>query len=205
MVRTSYAPVYTMAYEMIILNKRGHMAQEIVIDKRTMIVTRTDTRGVIEYANQDFCDISGYSVNEVIGKAHSIVRHPDMPKVIFKLMWQRIKAGKDIFAVVKNLAKNGDYYWVTTKFSIRRHPFDNHIVGYIAHRQGADKELIEAMSKLYVDLLSIEKDAGMEASEKYLFGFLESQGKTYDEYVEGLVAKGGDFKAFFGKMMGLFK
>ncbi|MDD2830479.1 MAG: PAS domain-containing protein, partial [Sulfuricurvum sp.] len=97
-------------------------SKEIYVDRKRVIVTRTDLKGIIEFANQDFMDISGYSLDELVNHPHNIVRHPDMPAVIFKLMWKRIQLSQDIFAVVKNRAKNGDYYWVTTKFEVRRDP-----------------------------------------------------------------------------------
>jgi PAS domain S-box-containing protein len=181
------------------------MEHEIVVDERAMIVTRTDTQGVIEYANYDFCEVSGYALNEIVGKPHNIIRHPDMPAVIFKLMWQRIKNGQDIFAVVKNRAKNGNFYWVTTKFSIRRHVFENHIIGFIAYRQKADPTIVQEISKLYTDLLAIEKDVGIEASEKFLYGFLDTMGHTYDSYIEKLALEGKASKGFFSKMISLFK
>ena len=182
-----------------------HSSKEIIVDKKRMIISRTDLKGTIEYANKDFIDISGYMLDELIDKPHKIVRHPDMPGAIFKLMWRRIQLSQDIFAIVKNRAKNGNYYWVTTKFDVRKNPLDNRVSGYIAYRQGADKKLVTAITPLYDELLAIEKTSGIDASEKYLIGFLESQNKTYDTYIEDLVGKGGLFKSFFSKMASAFK
>ena len=80
---------------------------EIELDSKRYIVSETDETGKITFANDYFMEVSGYSQEELIGKPHSIVRHPDMPKVVFKLLWQTISAGKNINAVVKNLAKDG--------------------------------------------------------------------------------------------------
>ncbi len=182
----------------------GQVPKEIHIDRKKMIVSRTDLKGVIEFANKDFMEISGYSLDELINQPHNIVRHPDMPAVIFKLMWKRIQLSQDIFAVVKNRAKNGDYYWVTTKFDIRRDPLTNKVNGYIAYRQGADKKLVSEITKLYDELLLIEKSSGIDASEKYLIGFLESQNKTYDQFIDDLVGKGWLFKSFFKMMASMF-
>jgi len=178
--------------------------KEIHIDRQRMIVSRTDLKGVIEYANKDFMDISGYSLDELINQQHNLVRHPDMPAVIFKLMWKRIQLSQDIFAVVKNKTKNGDYYWVTTKFEIRRDSLTNKVCGYIAYRQGADKKLVAEITKLYDELLLIEKSSGIDASEKYLIGFLDSQNKTYDQFIDDIVGKSWLFKSFFKIMSSMF-
>ena len=94
-------------------------SQEIKLDPKKYILSKTDTKGIIEYGNEYFVEISGYSEEELIGKPHNIIRHPDMPKIVFKLLWQRIKNREDITAVVKNLAKDGRYYWVMTEFDIK--------------------------------------------------------------------------------------
>ncbi len=95
--------------EAILLNK------EILLDDETIIVSETDKTGKIIYANEDFCKICGYSKDELIGKSHNIVRHPDMPKAAFKELWKTIKSGKNWQGIVKNLAKDGSYYWVHAK------------------------------------------------------------------------------------------
>jgi PAS domain S-box-containing protein len=178
------------------------MNNQIKIDVDTIIVSRTDIAGNIEYANRDFCKISGYKSEELIYQPHSIIRHPDMPAVIFKLMWERLGENKDIFAVVKNLAKNGDYYWVTTQFEIRKHPSTGRVVGYVAHRRGADEHLVQEISKLYAELLKVEKAEGIEASEKYLMDVLKLKGMSYDEYIEKIALKEGFLKSIFKKIWG---
>ena len=88
------------------------MNKEIKPHKNTMIVSETDEKGVIEYANNDFCDIAGFSKNELIGKAHSMVRHEDMPKAAFEDLWKTIQNGRIWNGIVKNKTKNGNFYWV---------------------------------------------------------------------------------------------
>ena len=178
--------------------------KEIKVGDQRMIVSRTNTKGIIEYANHDFSEISGYSLSELVNKPHNIVRHPDMPAAVFKLMWQRLQEGRDIYAVVKNRAKNGDFYWVTTKFDIRKHPFENRVSGYVAYRQGAPSHVVDVMSGLYAEMLEIEKTSGMDTSEKYLEGFLDSKRMSYDEYMNEIVVQNTGFRSFFKKMAGLF-
>jgi PAS domain S-box-containing protein len=186
------------------MERAAPIDEQIKLDKYKYIMSRTDTKGTIEFGNEYFYEISGYSPNELLGKPHSMIRHPDMPKVVFKLMWDRLKQGKNIFAVVKNMAKDGRYYWVTTKFEIRKNPIDNQISGYMAYRQAARPEAVKVISKLYSELLSIEHNGGMEASEKYLIGYLDSKRITYDEFIDDLIGNKGAFKLFFSAMARMF-
>lgn len=88
------------------------MSSEVKLDKNTMIVSETDAKGNIIYANEDFCKIAGYTKDELIGQPHNIVRHADMPKIAFKDLWDTIQAGKVWKGIVKNKTKTGGYYWV---------------------------------------------------------------------------------------------
>ncbi|MEO1938615.1 MAG: PAS domain-containing protein [Sulfurimonas sp.] len=150
--------------------------EEIVLDPKRYIVSETDEKGRITFANDYFQEVSGYTQEELIGQPHSIVRHPDMPKVVFKLLWETIKSGKNINAVVKNLAKDGRYYWIFTEFEIRKDTDTGEIIGYHASRKKISRHVIEVIADLYKKLLEIEKKEGVEASEKYLVSFLKEKG-----------------------------
>lgn len=154
--------------------------EEIVLDPKRYIVSETDEKGRITFANDYFCEVSGYTQEELIGQPHSIVRHPDMPKVVFKLLWQTIKQGKNINAVVKNLAKDGRYYWIFTEFEIRKDTDTGEIIGYHASRKSISRHVIEIIADLYAKLLEIEKKDGVEASEKYLIAFLKEKGEEIE-------------------------
>lgn len=88
------------------------MSQEKILEPNTLITSKTDLKGNIIYANDDFLKYAGYKMNEILYKPHNIVRHPDMPKTVFKCLWDYIQDGKEIFAFVKNKTKQNDYYWV---------------------------------------------------------------------------------------------
>jgi PAS domain S-box-containing protein len=150
--------------------------EEIELDPKRYIVSETDATGKITYVNDYFMEVSGYTEEELIGKPHSIVRHPDMPKVVFKLLWETIKQGKNINAVVKNLAKDGRYYWIFTEFEIRKNTDTGEVIGYHASRKTISKHVIEIIADLYAQLLEIEKKDGVDASEKYLQEFLKEKG-----------------------------
>ena len=178
--------------------------KEIKLSTKRYIVSKTDAKGIIEYGNDYFVEISGYTESELIGKPHNIVRHPDMPRVVFKMMWDRINRAQNIMAVVKNMAKDGSYYWVVTEFEPKVDPITNDIISHTAFRKAAPQKAIDVMTPIYQKLLEIEKEGGMEASEKYLRGFLEDKKMTYDEFINDLVGNTGLFKIFFKTMKKLF-
>jgi len=150
--------------------------EEIILDPKRYIVSETDEKGRITFCNDYFREVSGYAEDELIGKPHNIIRHPDMPRVVFKLLWETIRQGKNINAVVKNLAKDGRYYWIFTEFESRRDTDSGEIIGYHAARKSISKHVLEVIEKLYAKLLKIEQAEGIEASEEYLVSFLKEKG-----------------------------
>ena len=155
-----------------------------------IIVSKTDPRGRITYANRVFLHIAGYEEREVLGQPHSIVRHPDMPRCVFKLLWDTIEAGREIFAYVKNMAKNGDHYWV---FAHVTPTFDESgkIIGYHSSRRCPERSAIAAVAPLYEALLQEERRAGggregMLAATAVLQGELGKRGIEYDEFAFSL-------------------
>lgn len=126
------------------------MKDEITLSKDIMIVSETNVKGEIVFANNDFCKIAGYSIDELIGKPHNVVRHKDMPKVAFKSLWETIQAGRIWKGIVKNRTKDGKYYWVNaTAFPSKSL---NGEIRYISIRVKPTKEEIENAQKLYSTL-----------------------------------------------------
>lgn len=160
--------------------------REIKLDPSQVIMSKTDSRGVIEYANNYFMGISGYEEYELMGQPHSIIRHPDMPKVIFKVLWERLNKGQNIHALVKNLAKDGRFYWVLTNFETKYSP-DGNIVSHYARRKAAPSNVIYQIEKLYKTLIAIEKKQNPETAERYFAGLLEEKRQTYDEFILDLL------------------
>jgi len=159
--------------------------EEIILQNNIYIESDTDLKGVITYVNDYFAEISRYTKEELIGQPHSIVRHPDMPKILFKILWDRIQSGQNFIAAVKNLAKDGRYYWVFTDFEVIKNE-NNESVGYKASRKKISKHVTDFLDTIYKKLVEIEKESGMEASEKYLTDFLTSHGDdiTVDNMLE---------------------
>ncbi len=161
--------------------------KEVSWDKTQTIMSKTDLFGTIEYANDVFVDVCGYEDYELMAKPHNIIRHPDMPKVVFKVLWDNIKQGNQFHGIVKNLAKSGRYYWVITNFEYNRDENGN-ITKYIARRKAVPQDVItNHIEPLYKKLLQIEQASGLEASEKYLIGYLEEQGLSYVDLITKLM------------------
>lgn len=120
---------------------------EIVMKSGTILVTRTDLKGVITFANDAFVEISGYSRDELLGENHNVVRHPDMPSVVFEEMWKTLKKGNPWHRLIKNRTKSGDYYWVSANIMP---VFENaQVVSYMSVRHVPDRDEIKAAEDLY--------------------------------------------------------
>lgn len=159
------------------LKKSG---REVRIAAQTLITSKTDLTGRITYCNQDFIHYSGYSEKELIMRPHSIIRHPDMPRTVFKLLWDYVQDGKEIFAYVKNLSKSGNFYWVFANITPSYNE-KNEIIGYYSVRRQPTIEGIKAASGLYEQMFEIEKSEGMEGGEAFLLKLLN--GKPYNQFV----------------------
>jgi len=129
--------------------------EEVEFDGRSLI-TETDTKGNITFVNRKFVEMTGYSKKEAIGESHNILRHPDMPKVAFKSMWDIIKTGKTWDGYVKNLRKDGKYYWVDVHI-VPKKDENGTIIGYIASRKITDPKRLESTIVQYRQLLADEK------------------------------------------------
>lgn len=163
---------------------------ERTFDADEFIVSKTDTKGRITYANTVFLRVSGYAEDEVIGQPHSILRHPDMPRCVFQLLWERIGAGREIFAYVVNTARNGDHYWVNAHVTPSFGP-DGGVTGFHSNRRKPERRQIEAIEPLYRTLRAEEerhedRKAGLLAGTAMLDSILLEKGIGYDEFVHSL-------------------
>jgi len=140
-----------------------------------LIVSKSDAEGNITYVNPIFVKISGYTQASLLEKPHAILRHPDMPKVIFHYLWKNIKEGKDVVAYVKNLCADGSFYWVLATVKMAKNP-DGSFRNYMSTRRAITVTAKETISKLYEDLLLIEKNEGFEASYAAFENYLQEHG-----------------------------
>ena len=121
--------------------------RETVLDKNAFLVSETDAKGIIKFANEDFCKIAGYTLSELIGNPHSMVRHSDMPKKAFKSLWDTVQKGNIWTGYVKNATKDGGYYWVFATV----YPFESSdgSMGYLSCRRKPTNEEIQKAEILY--------------------------------------------------------
>ena len=159
--------------------------QERQFPENEIIVSKTDLKGKILYGNRIFIELSGYTEKELLGKPHNIVRHPDMPKVIFKFLWDSVKNGKEIIAYVKNLSKDGSFYWVKA-FVTPSFNGKGEIVGYHSIRLKPTETAKESISALYKELLEVEQREGVEKSQERLEQVLAQKGASYEEFISSL-------------------
>ena len=164
--------------------------REISFSPDELIVSKTDLKGRITYCNSVFMRVAGYAEEELLGAPHSLIRHPFMPRCVFKLLWDTLEQGNEIFAYVLNMARNGDAYWVlahvTPSLDAR-----GALVGYHSNRRVPRPEAIAAVKPVYQALLDIEAKhsnakEGMEASFAAVVSLLGEKGMGYDEFVLSL-------------------
>jgi len=164
---------------------------ELFFDKDEIIVSKTDLKGRMTYTNRVFMRIAGYEEKELLGEPHSMIRHPDMPRCVFKLLWDTLAAKKEIFAYVINMSKNGDHYWVLAHVTPS---FDGsgNVIGYHSNRRVPDKDVIEkTITPLYKKLLAEEqrhksRKEGMNSAYQMLLDLLKEKGIGYDELIFSL-------------------
>lgn len=170
-------------------NRISPTGVEKVMRENDFIVSMTDLKGRITYGNRIFIEFSGYSEEELLGTQHNIIRHPDMPRAVFKLLWDVISSGEECSAYVKNLAKDGSFYWVFANVTPMLDQ-QGSIAGYFSVRRKPDPVALQTMSEVYRLMLEEEQRAGAKdaiaASTKLLLDILSQKGMSYDEFIHTL-------------------
>ncbi len=148
------------------------MEKERILSPVDIIVSQSDLDGFIIYANPIFYKIAGYNYGELIGENHNIIRHNDMPRIIFKLLWDALKQKKEVSCLVKNRCKEGGFYWVFAYIrpSINQ---DGTVRNYISTRRAASKKAKSIIEPLYKQLLETEKEYGMELANEQFKQFID--------------------------------
>jgi len=160
--------------------------QERVMREDDFLVSKTDLKGRITYGNRIFVEFSGYEERELLGAQHNIVRHPDMPRGVFKFLWDTIQSKHECFAYVKNMSKDGSFYWV---FANVTPSFDGqgNVDGYFSVRRKPRKSAVDQVSRLYAQMLDAENKAGSKdactASINMLTDLLNEKGMNYEAFI----------------------
>lgn len=172
---------------MTMKNKINPTNQELTFSEDQILVSKTDTEGVITYCNDEFLNVSRYKESELIGQTHNIVRHPDMPQVIFMLLWSTIKSNREFNGYIKNLASDGGYYWVFANITAS-YSANNELLGYYSVRRKPDDNKLNYIKNLYLELLEIEEQSSstgdaIKNSKHKLDSVLNGRELGYDEFV----------------------
>lgn len=155
-------------------------------EETDIIVTKTDPTGRIVYANETFLSVSRMSLREVIGQPHSLVRNAGMPRCVFALMWETIQAGGEFFGYVKNLASNGDHYWVFAHVTPSR-DHGGAITGFHSNRRKPDQAQVDRIIPIYAGLLEAERAAadrkdGQRRSAALFSSMLSERKLSYEQF-----------------------
>jgi PAS domain S-box-containing protein len=158
-----------------------------------LIVSKTDLRGVITYANDVFLRISRYEPDEVIGRPHNLIRHPEMPRSVFALLWQTLSEGRELFAYINNLASDGAHYWVLAHVT-PSYSADGAVTGYHSNRRRPSPGAIRTITPLYQRLVEEERrhpdtKAAVAASSRMLDEFVAAEAGSYEEFVWSVIAR----------------
>lgn len=167
------------------MNKPTPTMNEKLLSEEEFIVSKTNTKGKIIYGNKTFIKISGYAENELLGQPHNILRHPDMPAVVFKLLWDRLNSGEEIFAYVKNICKDGSYYWVHANVTVTKDT-NSKVIDLHSVRRKPSKKAMDTIPNLYKKLLEEEKRSGLNGSMTMLTNILNEAGVSYDDFIFNL-------------------
>lgn len=146
------------------------------------IVSKTDLKGRLTYVNKIFIEISEYEEVELLGKPHNMIRHQDMPKAVFKLLWDMVQRKEEIFAFVVNRTKNNNHYWVFANVTPSVDT-NGRIVGYYSVRRSPNPKALELLKPLYAQMVQAEKRGGVEAGTKVLTDVLKEKGVSYNEFI----------------------
>ncbi|PCI19405.1 MAG: aerotaxis receptor Aer [Piscirickettsiaceae bacterium] len=163
------------------MNQKTAIAHEYTLNEEDFIISKTDNTGLITYANRAFMQISQYPASKLLGHPQNIVRHSDMPKGVFKLLWRTIQQRQEFFGFIKNICANGDFYWVFANITTDDDIAGN-AQGYHSIRRKAPDSAIETIIPIYQEMLSIEKQnsaTGADDSLEYLESWVTSQGLSY--------------------------
>jgi PAS domain S-box-containing protein len=158
---------------------------EKVLDQNDFIVSKTDTKGKIIYCNEIFTKMAGYPAKDLIGANHNVIRHPDMPKLAFKILWDMIQKKDEFFGFVKNLCADGGYYWVFAYITADL-DLNGNITSYTSVRRKMPQSAIDIITPIYKQLRDAEQTGGIAASEKILNDLLKQHDIGYREFIINL-------------------
>ncbi len=173
--------------------------REIRINPSAVFNCKISPEGIIDYANHQFCEVSGYEEFELIGESMDILRHPDMPEIFFHVLLDRLQKKEPMRLFARFLAKDKRFFWLMIDFETKVDEEGN-IVAHYSNSVGASQYAIHKISSLHKILSKIEHKTGnTEASKRYLIGFLEERNMNYNQYVEELSISHPEYESSYGR------
>lgn len=158
---------------------------EVAIPQGRFIVSKTDLTGRITYVNRTFMEVADYPETQLLRQQHNVIRHPDMPRGVFLLLWDEIKQGREFFGFVKNIAANGAFYWVFANVT-PDHDARGNVKGFYSVRRRAPANAIATVEPIYRQMLQIEQSsspkAAPQASLQWLKQQLQQMDKSYEQF-----------------------
>jgi len=168
--------------------------REISINPSSILMCKINSDGIIEYVNHSFSEVSGYEEFEIIGESMDILRHPDVPEIIYEILRERLSKNESIKLIDKQLAKDGRYYWLLSEFETKLNDAGE-LVAHYGHSVTAPTFAVHKISALYKILLKIEsKSSNTEVSKRYLIGFLEERNLNYNQFIDELCANQPEYE-----------
>jgi PAS domain S-box-containing protein len=162
-------------------------SKEIKLEENDFITSKTDLNGKITYCNESFIYFSGFDEADLINQPHNIIRHPDMPRAVYRMMWEYLQKQQEFFGIIKNLSKSGAYYWTFANVSPS---FDEKgkLIGYYSVRRHASQQIINTLTPIYQQMLSEEakhsnSNDAMDASIQILNDLVSNQEQDYSEFI----------------------
>lgn len=168
------------------MSKTDTVNKEIKCATQQVLISRTDLEGNLIYYNPTFLEVNGFNGSSLIQKSHNILRHPDMPKTIFRIIWSIIEQGLPIQALIKNKTNDGKYYWTLMSWKVQKDK-NNKAISYVAYGRQAPNAAVKSIEPLYRAMLDIEKENDIDSALEYLHSYLEEEGLSYSQYMEKLV------------------
>ncbi len=164
--------------------------QEVRLQPDDLIITKTDQKGIITYANRKFMQVSNYAESALLGQAHNLIRHPDMPRGVFRLMWKTLMQGKEFFGILKNYTADGGFYWVFANVT-PDYGIDGSTKGYYSVRRMPTRHAIDTMTRIYAEMRAVEQSAGKAAAPDTSLAWLQdyldkAHAGSYENFVLGL-------------------
>ncbi len=154
---------------------------EIILREDDLIVSKTDAVGLLTYCNPIFIEFSGYTEKELLGKQHNIIRHPDMPRAVFALLWQTIKGGDEFMGYLKNMSHDGSFYWVFATVTPSYKTNSKEIIGFFSVRRKPDKAKLQIIEPLYKEMLAAENRVGRTEATQAGIAVLQKTNQTTEQ------------------------